>query len=496
MQGITKEFPGVMALDDVDFRVREGEIHGLVGENGAGKSTLIKIIAGIYQRDQGSITINGQPCGALNPKEVENLGIQFIHQERQLVPEFSVSQSVFLGQELTISPFFPLADSKRMKIKAEDFIQQNLGVNLDGDTLIRDLTVAQKQIVQIAKALMQNPCIIAFDEPTAPLAKREVEKLFEIIKNLKSQGITIIYISHYLQEVTELCDRVTVLRNGVKIATKPISETSHDDIVHMMVGRELDDLFPSRKVEIGEKILEVKNIFRKDEFEDISFDIRKGEVVGITGLLGSGRHGVAEALFGMRPLSEGEVQIKETRLTRWSAVRAVSEGIGLVPRDRREQGLVLNMSMNDNINLASLEKVSRFGFMKHAAAKQRTDDLIDSLEIRPPRRGLIVRYLSGGNQQKVVLGKWLTSDVSVYILDEPTVGVDVGAKAEIYLLINQLVSEGAGVILISSDLPELIGTTDRILVMFRGTIIKELKTSETNPENLLYWATGGNGSEA
>ncbi len=492
LHNIVKDFPGVRALDHVDFSVRKGEIHGLVGENGAGKSTLIKIIAGVYQRDAGDVYIRGETCGHLSPRQVEDLGIQFIHQERYLVPDFSVAQSIFLGQELLERPWLPLVNNQRMRRQAEQFIEETLGVSLPGNALIRDLSVAQQQLVQIAKALMARPAIIAFDEPTAPLARREVERLFEIIRRLQEQGVTIIYISHYLQEITEICDRVTVLRNGVRVATLPLSETTHDQIVRLMVGRELEEMYPARAVAIREPILTVKNLTRHGEFRNIDFTVHRGEVIGITGLLGSGRHNLAETLYGLRQPDAGEIILKGTPVRRWSSAKAVSQGVGLVPKDRREQGLVLNMSVTDNINLPSLGRVARTaGFLNHRSARQRAVSMIDSLAIRTPGPETAVRYLSGGNQQKVVIGKWLTSGAAVYLLDEPTVGVDVGAKAEIYHLINRLVADGAGVILISSDIPELLGTTDRILIMYRGQIVKELDTKQATPDSILFWATGG-----
>lgn len=491
LTNITKEFPGVRALDRVDFKVRTGEVHGLVGENGAGKSTLIKIIAGVYQRDEGEMRIRGQACGHLTPHEVEELGIQFIHQETYLVPEFTVAQSIFLGQEVTLKGF-PLVNNRKMVKAAEQFVEEMLGIKISGNTLIRDLSVSQQQLVQIARALMAQPSITAFDEPTAPLARREVERLFEVITTLKQQGITIIYISHYLQEISEICDRVTVLRNGKTVDTLELAQTTHDEIVRLMVGRNLEQLFPEREVNIrAEEILTVTGLTQHGAFNDIDFKVRSGEVVGLTGLIGSGVEELVSALYGFSKPEGGELRLNSEKVNRWSPVKAVKSGMGLVPKNRRQEGLVLNMSVSDNVNLPSLERVATSGFTRQKAAVQRSAKMIKNLEIRPPSPETIVRYLSGGNQQKVVIAKWLTRGSKLYLLHEPTIGVDVGAKSEIYQLINTLVDEGAGVLLVSSDLPELLAMSDRVLIMFRGEIVKELQAKESTPDNILFWATGG-----
>lgn len=491
LTNIVKEFPGVRALDHANFSVRRGEVHGLVGENGAGKSTLIKIMAGVYQRDAGDYQVRDEFCGNLTPHEVEELGIQFIHQETYLVPEFTVAQSIFLGQELTLKGF-PWLNNRKMVKAAEQFMEETLGIKIPGSTLIRDLSVSQQQLVQVAKALMAKPAIIAFDEPTAPLARREVERLFEVISTLKSQGITIIYISHYLQEISEICDRVTVLRNGKTVDTLQLAETSHDEIVRLMVGRDLEKLFPERDVTIQDNvILSVSGLTKYGDFSDINFQVHAGEVVGLTGLIGSGLEELVMALYGLTATDAGAMVMDGKQAKRWSPVKAVKNGIGLVPKNRREEGLVMNMSVGDNINLPSLDQVAATGFTRNKLAAQRANKMIQDLAIRTPSHETIVRYLSGGNQQKVVVSKWLTKGSSLYLLHEPTIGVDVGAKAEIYQLINILVEEGAGVLLVSSDLLELLAMSDRVLVMFRGEIVKELDARSTTPDNVLFWATGG-----
>ena len=497
LSNIVKDFPGVRALDQVDFSVAQGEIHGLVGENGAGKSTLIKIIAGVYQPDAGEIRIRGEMHRSLAPSQVEGLGIQFIHQDRFLVPEFTVAQSLFLGQEM-VAAGVPLLSKRKMVHAAEAFIEETLGIALPGKMLIRDLSVAQQQLVQVAKALMAQPSIVAFDEPTAPLASQEVERLFEIINGLKAQGITIVYISHYLQEISEICDRVTILRNGQKVDTLPLAQTSHDEIVRLMVGRDLETMFPAREESPQldvEPLLEVQGLTQHGSFSDVSFAVRPGEIVGVTGLIGSGLEELVEVLYGLRQADSGEMRVQAEVVKRWSPVQAVKSGLGLVPKDRRHEGLVLNMSVNDNINLPSLDDVAQSGFTRSKAALDRAVAMIQSLAIRPPAPHTTVRYLSGGNQQKVVLSKWLTSEATLYLLHEPTIGVDVGAKTEIYQLVHDLVAAGKGVLLVSSDLPELLGMADRILVMFRGELVKELSVSgdgeECSEDTILLWATGG-----
>jgi ribose transport system ATP-binding protein len=490
MRDIVKDFPGVRALDHVDCSIRAGELHGLVGEHGAGKSTLIKILAGVYQRDAGEVKIRGEAYGALTPRQVEELGIQFIHQERYLVPHFNVAQSIFLGHE-EIRGSLPFVDNRSMCLRAEAFIKEALGVDLQGKVLIRDLSVAQSQIVQIARALIANPSIIVLDEPTAPLARREVERLFMILRRLKEQGITTIYISHYLQEISQICDRVTVLRNGRNVGTLEVKDTAPDQIIELMVGRELREMFPPRSVNLGEPILLVENLSRAGEFEAVDFEVRRGEVLGITGLLGSGREALVRVLFGLEAPDSGSISLMGQPTSRLSPVRAVGRGVALVPRDRREHGLVINTSVSDNINLASLDRVSKMGFVNRGMAHERTTAMIRSLDIRTPGPEEIVRYLSGGNQQKVVVARWLSSNAEIYLLDEPTAGIDVGAKVEIYHLINRLVADGAGVIFISSDIPELLGMTDRILVMYRGHIVKAFDSSEALPDMVLSWATGG-----
>jgi ribose transport system ATP-binding protein len=495
LRGIGKSFPGVRALDDVDFSVKAGEVHGLVGENGAGKSTLVKIIAGVYQRDTGEMLVRGEACGNLTPRQVEDLGIQFIHQEQNLVSEFTVAQAVFMGQEKKLGKWIPLVDNRSMERESSQLIHDMLGVDLPGNRLVRDLSVAERQLVQIAKALRTKPSVVAFDEPTAPLARREVERLFTMIGNLREQGLAIIYISHYLSEITQICDRVTVLRNGKLAGTLPLPETSLEDIVTTMVGREIEEMYPPRDVEIGAPRLEVKDLSLSGAFDDITFSVGRGEVVGVTGLLGSGVHELAETIYGLRRPDGGTMRLDGASLGTLTASKAADRGFGMVPKDRRWEGVVLSMSVADNINLASLdESANRAGVVKSGVYRARANEMIDALSIKTPNTETMVRYLSGGNQQKVVIARWMSADTQVFVLEEPGLGVDVGAKIEIYTLINQMASQGKAVFIVSSDIPELLGVCDRVLVLYRGEIAKELMAAETAPDTVLLWSTGGGSS--
>ena len=491
LRGIRKEFPGVLALEDVDFSIATGEVHGLVGENGAGKSTLIKIIAGVYQRDAGDVFVHGKECGHLTPHIVEDMGIEFIHQEQHLVPEFTVAQTVFMGQETTLGKWLPFVDNRGMEREANRLIRETLGVELPGNRLIRDLSVAERQLVQIAKALRAKPSIVALDEPTAPLARREVERLFEVIRNLREQGLSIIYISHYLSEISEICDRVTVLRNGRLEGVLNVAETTIDEIVTLMVGRKIEEMFPVRDVEVGAPRLVVEDLSLRGAFSDVSFDIKRGEVVGFTGLLGSGTHELAETIYGLRRPDAGSIRLDGKPLGTLTASRAAGHGFGMVPKDRRNEGVVLSMSVADNINLSSLEEAARAGLIRSGRYRERAVSMVDALSIKTPGPETAVRYLSGGNQQKTVIARWLATDTQVFVLEEPGLGVDIGAKFEIYTLINHMAAEGSAVFIVTTDIPELLGVCDRVLVMYRGRVAKELVSAETTPDTVLYWSTGG-----
>lgn len=495
MLNIRKEFPGVKALQDVSFQLRDGEIHGLVGENGAGKSTLMKILAGMYSHDSGEILFQGQIQGTLTPKAVEKLGIYFIHQERHVVPYLTVAESLFLGIERTYTPF-KLLKRRVMEQEAEKLLSEKVGISIPGNKLVGELTVGEQQLLQICRALLQDPKVIVFDEPTAVLAKREADQLFEIIRELRKREIGIIYISHYFGEILDICDRITVLRNGAKVDTVSTEGLTIEDIVYMMAGRRIDDQFPSKNWDAGEVLLDVKGLTHATQFRDVNFQIRGGEIVGITGLMGSGHTSIGMSVYNSDGIINGSIEFEGNRLSHINPEKAISLGMGYVPEDRRNLGIVQNMSVRENITLSSLKSVSSNNVVKSDKEQQKVDSLIKKLGIRTPNQEEPVNYLSGGNQQKVVMAKWLSSGAKLYILNQPTSAVDVGAKAEIYALINEVAKEGAGVLLITQDLQELVGLSDRILVMYRGEVIQDLAGKDTTTDQVMVCMMGGSLSDA
>jgi len=495
MEAVSKTFPGVRALDRANLSVSRGEVHGLVGENGAGKSTIIKILAGVYRADSGSVSVDGDPLEKIDPASVHRLGVRFIHQEISLVPHFSVAESVFLGQEQTGK----FGTAKRlMRQRAEAFLAETLGVELDGRALVRDLSVAERKLVQIARALIDGQAkLVVFDEPTAVLAAAEVQTLFAAIDALRQAGKSMLYVSHYLNEIHQICDRVTVFRNGTDVGVMNLRQSQEPqvgvpEIIRLMVGRDIDDLYPQRQhAERTPHALEVTNLDDGQRLRGVSLTVGAGEVVGLTGIIGSGRAELVDSLYGLRKIRSGQILVNEEPAKANSPARAVRSGLALVPRDRRNDGLVLDMTVADNVNLATLEEVSTLGWLNRAAASRRGDESMESLDVRPRGSQAISRLLSGGNQQKVVLGRWLASQARVYVLDDPTVGVDVGARSEIYRLIADLAQAGAGVLMCSNDPAELLGMCDRILVIVRGRIIADVVAAETDLEQLTALATGG-----
>jgi ribose transport system ATP-binding protein len=489
MHGVVKSFGGVRALAGTHLTVHAGTIHGLVGQNGAGKSTLIKILAGIHEPDAGSIEIAGQRYHHLTPHRAEKLGLHFIHQERLLVPTFTVGEALFLGSEPGLGPL-PLLNRRRMKRQAAETIYHYFDVDLPVGALIGELTPAQQQIVQITRALLRNPSALVFDEPTAALARPEADRLFETIRRLRVRGLTIVYISHYLNEIALLCDRVTVLRNGVDVGTVNPREVPATTLVSMMVARDIDEMFPKKVTTVGDPIVTVEKLYRHTAFNDVSLNVRRGEIVGITGLLGSGAKELIRCLFGLSPADGGKIAIDGHPVCLRSPSAAVNRMFALVPENRRKHGVALDLSVRENMTLAGLRQYSQFGFLQSAREASTVDELISRLSIRTPHRDTAVRRLSGGNQQKVALAKWLSRRSSFYILDEPTVGVDIGSKVEIYRLIGELAEQGAGILTLSADLLELLGICDRILVMYRGYIAREFSAATTNSDELLACATG------
>lgn len=489
MKGISKSYPGVQALNNVDFEVEAGEVHALVGENGAGKSTLMKILAGAEPRDSGEILLKGRPVGDLTPQKALELGIGMVHQEFNLVPYLSAAENIFLGREPR-SRIPGFIDFKTMYREAQRIVD-GLGANFDVRRPVASLSVAQQQMVEIAKAASQNAVIIAMDEPSATLTEHELESLFRLIRSLKASGIGIIYISHRLEEISQIADRVTVLRDGQLVGTRRVSEVSREDLIKMMVGRELKDMIPKQPAPIGKEALRVEHLSRAGVLHDINLTVRQGEILGIAGLVGAGRTELARAIFGADPIDSGKIYLfgREIKIT--SPQAAIRHGIGLVTEDRKQLGLILQMAVRENISLANLKELSVAGFVNRRRERTAADHFVRELRIRTPSVEQRVRNLSGGNQQKVVLAKWLFTRSKVLIFDEPTRGIDVGSKVEIYQLMNELAAKGVAIIMISSELPEILGMSDRILVMHEGRIAGELSREEATQEKIMHLATGG-----
>jgi ribose transport system ATP-binding protein len=486
MRDITKTFPGVKALDRVSFSVRKGEVHGLVGENGAGKSTLMKVLNGVLTADSGKILVDGAPVVFRETKQAQACGISLIYQEFSLVNTLSVAENIYLGSLQTGTT--GLIDWKVVRRDASSLIQR-LGFDFNGKEKIQNLSVAEKQLVEIAKALSVNARIIAMDEPTSSLAKNEIDKLFNIIRNLKQNGITIIYISHKLDEIFAICDSVTVLRDGHIIDTKLVQETNHAEIISKMVGRPVEMTYPRRtSIVKNEVVLEVRNLSCAGFVKDISFSLKKGEILGIAGLVGSGRTELVEAIFGARRVQAGDVFV----FGRKTRIRSTADGkncsIGLVTEDRKETGLALHYSLTDNVIITNLRKVIKNLFVNKKLTQFHANQYVNELDIKTPSPKQAVMNLSGGNQQKVVLAKWLFSDVKILIMDEPTRGIDVGSKYEIYLLMNKLAEQGKSIIMISSELPEVLGMSDRVVVINAGRKKGELCGAEINPEAMMSMA--------
>jgi ribose transport system ATP-binding protein len=489
LRGIRKEFPGVVALDGVDLELLAGEVHVLLGENGAGKSTLMKIISGAVARDAGEIRVDGQPVPITGPRMARALGVGIIYQEFTLVPDLSAAENIFLGREPRICP--GVIDQRRLVAAAQE--QMNaLGPRIDVRRVVRDLSVAEQQMVEVAKALSLDARVLIMDEPTSALTMQEIEELFAAIRRLKARGVAIVYISHRMEELFAIGDRVTVLRDGRNVGTRRLGDTSMAELVRLMVGRDLQAQFPSRHSAPGAEALRVQHLTKRGELHDICFTLRRGEVVGVAGLMGSGRTTLARALFGADPIDGGSIAVQGEAALIDSPRTAIRRGLGLLTEDRKGQGLVLVLSVQDNICLPSIERLSRGGIMRRGGEESAAQERITELRIKTPGPGQPAGLLSGGNQQKVVLAKWLCTRADILIFDEPTRGIDVGAKAEIYHLINELAARGAAILMISSELPEIMGMSDRILVMHAGRIAAEFDAAEATPEKVLAAALGRN----
>ena len=484
MRGIRKSFYGNEVLHSVDLTLEAGTVLALMGENGAGKSTMMNILVGIHKRDGGTIRIDGQEVNIESPHDAQKLGIAMIHQELSSVVEMSVAENIYLGREPVKNGFI---DYRKMYKDTEELLK-NLNINLNPKTKMGKLRVADQQLVEIAKAVSQNARILIMDEPTSSITDREVENLYGIIRDLKMRKTGIIYISHKMEEVYTITDQITVLRDGASIATWNTKEATNDMVVKAMVGRELTEQYPKRKVEIGDTILELKNFTQEGVFENISFKLRRGEILGLVGLVGAGRTETMQALFGITKPDSGEVYLKGQKVEFKKPVDAIKNGLAYVTEDRKGEGLVLPMSIAHNITLPSMKELSRKIFIKQKEEKDRVGKEIADLKVKTTSPNLAVKNLSGGNQQKVILAKWMLKNPDVIIFDEPTRGIDVGAKAEIYKLMNEFVAEGKAIIMISSELPEAMGMSDRILVLSNHKMSGELSKNEFNQKSLMKLA--------
>ena len=490
---ISKEFPGVKALDDVSFDVRRGEVHVLLGENGAGKSTLIKMLSGVHTPSSGAIVLNGKEIRPANIQEARALGIGVVFQENSLVPHLSVAENVFLTREFRDK--FGAIDWKKTNSECERWIAE-LGMHIDVRETVKCLSVAEQQIVEIVKILSQNPSLIVLDEPTSALSEKEIKNLFQIVKRLQEKDITFIYISHRMEEIQQIGDSASVLRDGQYIEYIPnVGEISLDEVIKLIVGRKLEDKFPERNVTLGETFFEVQGLSVPKIIYDISFQVRKGEVVGLAGLVGAGRTSTAKAIIGALPKNAGKVLVDGKVVSIKSPRDAIRSGIGYLPEDRKYEGLILTKPIRENITLACLKSFIRGGIIRNKLESAAAERYRDVLKIKMPGIERWVKYLSGGNQQKVVFAKWLCADSKVYIFDEPTRGIDVGSKREIYQIINDLAAQGAAIIVISSELPEILGICDRVVVLHEGRKTGELSRSQATQEKIMYYAIGGKSNE-
>lgn len=487
MKGITKSFGTNYVLRGVDFTIKAGEVHALMGENGAGKSTLMNILTGLHKPDAGEILIDGNQKQFDSPKEAEKFGLSFIHQEMNTWPEMTVVENLFLGNE--IKNAIGWIDNKKMRALALETFRE-LGVSLNLDEEVKNLSVGQQQMIEIAKSLLSDGEVIIMDEPTAALTEREIEVLFRIIQNLKQKNVAIIYISHRMEEIFKISDRITVMRDGVSVDTKRTADTNNDEVVRKMVGRDLADYYPAKTSKIGPIVFEAKKLSSERKFQDVSFQVKAGEIVGFSGLMGAGRTEIMRSIFGIDPLDSGEMYLEDKKITISNPNDAIRQGIGFLTENRKEEGLILDYSISENISLPSIDGFRKNGLIDTQAEKDFVELLMERLQVKAEGCDDIVSGLSGGNQQKVVLAKWIGIGSKVLILDEPTRGVDVGAKREIYQLMNELADRGVAIVMVSSDLPEVLGVSDRIVVVHEGKISGELQRGEATEEKIMKLATG------
>jgi len=491
MLNIGKSFPGIRANDDITLCLKKGEIHALLGENGAGKSTLIKVISGAIEPNKGTIIFEGNEYARMNPILSQKLGIGVIYQEFNLVPELSIAENIFLGRRLTKG----LTINRKLMNKKAEEIMKSFGIDIDVRQPVKTLTVAYQQLVEIAKTISNEVKVLIMDEPSAPLTNREIEAMFSIIRQLKEKGIAIIYISHRMEEIFEISDRISIMRDGEYVGTKLTKDTSKQELIKMMVGRMLNEQFPQTERETGEIMLEVKHLSTAGLLKDINFYVRSGEILGLAGLVGAGRTETARAVFGADPIISGEIYIKGRKVQIEKPQDAIREGIAYIPEYRKRHGVLLDMSIKENISFIALKSISKATLINKAEDKKLAQNYIDQLRIKTPGMEQLSKNLSGGNQQKVVLAKSLAGNSNIVIFDEPTRGIDVGAKQEIYRLMQELAKEGMGIIMISSEMPELLGMSDRIIVMHEGEITGELGREEATQEAVLEYASGNRGKE-
>lgn len=488
MKGICKSFGDNQVLKDARFELKDGEIHALMGENGAGKSTMMKILTGVYTRDSGTVIVDGKEVCYHNPKEAEKAGIVFIYQELNVLFDLTVEENLFMGREITKR--FGICDKKAMRKKAQE-IMDRMGVHIPVDTVMSDLSVGQQQMVEICKALMVDAKVLIMDEPTAALTQSETEILFKVVNSLRKKGVSIVYISHRMEEIFELCNRISIFRDGTYIDTKYIKDTSMDDVVQMMVGREIGERFPKRDNAIGKEVLRVEGLTHEKLFRDVNFSVRAGEVLGVSGLMGAGRTEIMHAIFGNMPIVKGKIFIEGKEVTIRNPREAIAAGIGFITEDRKTEGLLLEKSIAENIELTNLGKVSKNSVLNARKQGELVQQGIEEFRIRCFNAEHECGNLSGGNQQKVVLAKWVYTDPKILILDEPTRGVDIGAKKEIYTVINKLAAKGVAVIMVSSELPEVLGMSDRIMVVHEGDVTGIINGADADQTKIMTLATGG-----
>ncbi|MDR1931900.1 MAG: sugar ABC transporter ATP-binding protein [Spirochaetales bacterium] len=489
LKNISKQFPGVLALNNVSMDFRKGEVHVLLGENGAGKSTLVKIIAGVYTKDKGEMLLEGSPVDFKRIRDAQEAGIAIIHQELNLLPERSIAQNIFVGKEPEKKGLPGIIDKKKMISDSAELLQR-LGVDLNPNTQVKKLSIAQQQMVEVVKALSRNIKLLIMDEPTSSLTKKEIDKLFEIIRKLKSDGIGIIYISHRMDEIQRIGDRVSIMRDGEYIDTVDAKTMNMDEVITKMVGRKIEQLYSRRYNAPGKLVLQTNGLCGL-RFRNVSISVHAGEVVALSGLIGAGRSELAKALFGYDPIEAGSYTLFGEKVTRATPKESTRRGMAFLPEDRKAEGLILQMPIKNNIVSASLKKVFPNFLLNNAKETRIGEHYRREMRIATPNVDKIVQELSGGNQQKVVISKWLASESKFIIFDEPTRGIDIGAKAEIYQLIDRLAGEGSAILMISSELGEVVGISDRVYVMREGEVVAELKRDKLSQEELVSWAVRG-----